>query len=372
VALTTLAPASVDELEAYIKSHAGTAPENIATAYSEIGRAYLQLKQLGNVKTFVYDFNGNRTQDTDESSRVVTYAYDGLNRQTQIVVDPGGGHLNLTTTTTYDPTPGVIGTSSTTTNPAGQAITTYLDGLGRTSLITGNTATVQYTYDVVIAIGPNAGLVQTTVATDPSGVNLTTSSLTNGAGWTMQTLDGFNHATSFTYDNNGNTLTTTDRDGKITTNTYDQRNRTLTTQGDTGGINANTAFIYDPTSNLTQVTDADGKVTVYAYDTANRRLTTTYASGTAQASTWTVAYEPLGQILTLTKPNGVVITYSYEHRELLSQRVYTQGMTTLGTDTFTYFPNRLLATANGGLYTTVVDRSVLNTSYDMANRLTAR
>ncbi len=44
-------------------------------------------------------------------------------------------------------------------------------------------------------------------------------------------------------------------------------------------------------------------------------------------------------------------------------------MTPLGTDTFTYHPNRLLKTANGGLYTTVVDRSVLNTSYDMANRL---
>ena len=51
VALTTLAPASVDELEAYIKSHAGTSAENIATAYSEIGRAYLQLKQLGKAAT---------------------------------------------------------------------------------------------------------------------------------------------------------------------------------------------------------------------------------------------------------------------------------------------------------------------------------
>lgn len=323
----------------------------------------------GNVKTFVYDFNGNRTQATDESSRVTTFAYDGLNRQTQMVVDPGAGHLNLTTTTVYNPTPGVIGTIATTTNPAGQAITTNYDGLGRTSTITGNTATVAYTYDVVIATGPNIGLVQTTVATDPAGINLTASSLTNGAGWTMQTLDGFNHATSFTYDNNGNTLTTTDRDGKVTTNTFDQRNRTLTSQGDTGGIAATTSFAYDPTSNLTQVTDADGKVTVYTYDTANRRRTTTYAFGTAQASTWTVTYKPLGQVATLTKPNSIVITYSYEDRELPSSRVYTHGTTTLGTDTFTYHPNRLLATANGGLYTTTIDRSMLNTSYDMANRL---
>ncbi len=110
-----------------------------------------------NVKTFVYDFNGNRTKVTDESGRVVTYTYDGLNRQTNMTVDPGAGHLNLVTSTTYNPTPGVIGTSSTTTNPAGQVITTYLDGLGRMSQISGNTATMQYTYDVVIATGPNAG-----------------------------------------------------------------------------------------------------------------------------------------------------------------------------------------------------------------------
>jgi len=326
-----------------------------------------------NVKTFVYDFNGNQTQVTDESGRVTTYAYDGLNRQTNVTVDPGAGHLNLVTSTTYNPTPGVIGTSSTTTNPAGQAITTYLDGLGRVSSITGNTATVSYTYDVVIATGPNAGLVQTTVQTDPAGINLTTSSISDGAGRTIQTLDGFGHPTSFTYDSNGNTLTSTDRDGKVTTNTYDQRNRALTTEGDTGGIAATTSFVYDPTNNLIQVTDADSKVTVYTYDNANRRLTTTYASGTADASTWTATYKPLGQVATLTKPAGggtsIVITYSYEDRELLSQRLYTQGMTTLGTDTFTYHPNRLLKTANGGLYTTLVDRSVLNTSYDMANRL---
>ena len=54
---------------------------------------------------------------------------------------------------------------------------------------------------------------------------------------------------------------------------------------------------------------------------------------------------------------------------MLSSRVYKQGMVCLGTDTFTYHKNRLLKQADGGLHTTVVDRSTLNTSYDMANRL---
>ena len=138
--------------------------------------------------------------------------------------------------------------------------------------------------------------------------------MTDGAGRTVQSIDGFNNATLFAYDGNGNTTQVTDRDGKVTKNAYDARNRTMSTIGDfgVGGgyINATTGFLYDLTSNLTQVTDADNKVTVYAYDTANRRLTTTYASGTADASTWTVSYKPLGQVLTLTKPNGIVITYS--------------------------------------------------------------
>ncbi len=43
----------------------------------------------GNVKSFVYDPNGNRTQATDESGRLTTFTYDGLNRQITMTVDPG-------------------------------------------------------------------------------------------------------------------------------------------------------------------------------------------------------------------------------------------------------------------------------------------
>ncbi len=208
----------------------------------------------------------------------------------------------------HDPTPGVIGQTSTTVNPAGQTITTFFDGIGRTGTITGDTGAVSYTYDTVISGGAYNGLVKTTAATDPSGINLTQATLTDGGGRSIAILDGFGNATAMTYDANGNTLTVTDRDGKVTTNTFDQRDRTITSQGDTGGIAATTSFVYDLTNNFTQVTDAETKVTEYTYDFANRRLTTTYAFGTADASTWTVTYEPLGQVLTLTKPSGVVIT----------------------------------------------------------------
>lgn len=316
---------------------------------------------------FEYDFNGNVTQTTDESGRVVKYEYDGLNRETKQQVDPFG--LNLTTTTTYDPTPSAIGQSSTTINPAGQEVTAHVDGLGRTSFIEGGTAGISYDYDDVIAIGGDAGLVKTTVHVDPSNLDLTSATLTDGAGRTIKRLDGFNNANVFTYDDNSNVLTSTDRDGKLTTNTYDERDRLVTSEGDSGGIESLTQFEYDDTNNLTQVTDAQIKVTVYTYDDANRRLTTTYAHGTADARAWTTTYTPLGQVETLTKPNGIDIEYAYNDVEQLSSRTYNDGMVVLGTDTFTYHPNRLLATAHGGLYNTDLDRSNINNDYDDANRL---
>ena len=321
----------------------------------------------GFFKTFEYDFNGNRTKLTDESNRVITWEYDGLNRQTKQRVDPTG--LNLITLTSYDVTPGVIGQTSTVTSPASQVVTTKVDGLGRTSIISGDTTKITYTYDVVIGMGADTGLVKTTVTTDPDTLAITRSQLTDGAGRTIKALDGFGNADSFTYDNDNNMLTVTDRDGKVTTNTYDERNRQKTSQGDTGGIAATTTTVYDDTNNVETITDAQSKVTKYTYDDANRRLTTIYAFGTADARTWTVTYKPLGQVATLTKPNGILIEYSYEDRELLSQRVYKQGMVVLGTDTCTYHPNRLLKTAHGGLYNTDLDRSTLAADYDLANRV---
>ena len=72
----------------------------------------------GFFKRFEYDFNGNRTRLEDESGRIVTWEYDGLNRQTKQSADPTG--LNLITLTAYDVTPGVVGQTSTTTSPASQ------------------------------------------------------------------------------------------------------------------------------------------------------------------------------------------------------------------------------------------------------------
>jgi len=308
---------------------------------------------------YEYDANGNRTKVTDQSGRVTTYAYDGLNRQSEMISDPMG--LNLKTRTAYDATPGVIGRKETITSPAAQLVTTEYEGLGRVARVSGDTPQLIYTYDLI-----EDGLLKH-ITTD--GNNNTQSSLTDGAGRTVKTIDGLGHATALTYDNNDNLLTVLDRDGKRNRSAYDKRNRRTSIIEDDGGIGAATQFRYDAVGNLLRITDATGKVTRYIYDIANRRLTATYAFDTGEARSWNYRYFPLGQLKRLIKPNGITINYTYDNLERLATRKYLAGNATLGIDKFTYHANSLLKKAVGGLYNTTVDRSNLTADYDGANRL---
>ena len=170
------------------------------------------------------------------------------------------------------------------------------------------------------------------------------------------------------FDGNSNLVLSIDPDSRTVANSYDARNRlTQSVLSNT----ATTSYSYDPANNLAQVTDPDSKVTQYAYDNANRRTGTTYAYGTTNATAWGMSYTPLGQLQALTKPSSATITYSYEPRELLSSRVYG-GAAASATDSFAYYPNRLLLSASGGIYNTVVSRGTaggIGSWYDGANRL---
>ena len=305
------------------------------------------------------DSNGNRTKVTDQSGRVTAFVYDGLNRQIKMIVDPV--ELNLQTTTEYDPTPGVVGRAETTTSPAWQVVTINYDGLARVARMSGETPQIIYTYDLI-----EDGFLKHTT-TDANGNNR--SSLADGAGRKVKTIDGLGQATVLTYDNNNNLLTLLDRDGRKNRYVYDERNRRIGVIEDDGGIGATTQFQYDAVDNLLQITDATGKVTGYAYDNANRRLVASYAVGTNEARSWNYQYFPLGQLKQLTKPNQVIINYAYDNLERLSSRKYLAGRTKLGADTFDYHANGLLKKAVGGLYNTTVDRSKLAPDYDGANRL---
>jgi RHS repeat-associated protein len=308
-----------------------------------------------NTINFEYDSNGNRTKATDQSGRVTAYEYDGLNRLTKTIVDPGG--LSLQTLTLYDQTPGAIGRKEVVTSPAGRVVTTSFDGLRRPSNIDGDTPHLSYTYDVV-----EGGLLKTTV-TDAN--NNSRSTLTDGMGRAIRTIDGLGHAAVMTYDNNGNQVLVVDQDGRRTRQVFDQRNRRTSEIGAEAGINATTLYVYDAADNLLQITDAEGKVTRYFYDDARRRSGATYGFDSSEAKTWSYDYWPMGQLKRISKPGGVIIIDSYDNLERLASRAYSTG----AADIFTYHANGLLKTAVSGLYNNVVDRSDLAQDYDGANRL---
>ena len=334
-------------------------------------RLQYQTDALTFSKSYAYDSVGNTTGGTDESLRAVAYTFDGLNRQLTMTLDPGGsGSLNLTSSTAYyTPGSGSIGECSvTTTNAAGQQITTTLDGMGRTLSVSGNVAPTSYTYDAVVGSGSDAGLVVSTVTSGSGSTVLTTSAYADGAGRTVKTVDGLGKSSSMSYDHNNNLVLSIDRDARTVSNSYDARNR-LTRS--VLGATATTSYAYDATNNLTQVTDPDSKITVYGYDNANRRTSTTYAYSTSNATTWTMSYTPLGQLQVLTKPTSATITYSYEPRELLASRAYG-GTAASATDSFAYYPNHLLSGGSGGIYNMNVSRGTaggIGAWYDGANRL---
>ena len=100
--------------------------------------------------------------------------------------------MSLTRTiTAYSPPPpaGTIGTSTTSTNAAGQMIVSNFDGMGRIISTSGNTAPVTYTYDTVVASGSLAGLVVSTITTGSGSTVLTTSAYADGAGHVVKTVD---------------------------------------------------------------------------------------------------------------------------------------------------------------------------------------
>jgi RHS repeat-associated protein len=353
-----------------------------ATAYvydtccgGAVARLTEVIDALGNRDRFEYDFNGNRTKSTDREGRIVTTAYDGLNRVVRTVRDPGPGRLNLTSTVAYDPTPGVIGRRVTTTSPASQAVVTQYDGVGRVSSVTGDTPATAYAYDAVD--GPT-GFLRVS-ATDANGN--ATATLSDGAGRTRRTIDGRGKVTAAEYDDNSNPVRLTDADGIVTTRVYDYRDRPqILAENDNVGQPGWTApvrltyLFYDPSGNLTDIWDAEARITRYAYDDAGRRTSETYAYSDPEQKTRTVSYTPLGQPAVVTKFSGRTIAFAYDDLERPHTRTYSTG----GADAFEWHRNGLLKSAVRGsaFYESMgylwgdvaVESSDIGADYDMANR----
>ncbi len=311
-----------------------------------------------NSTSYRYDVNGNLTLVTDAVNRSVGYAYDAMNRLTQVAWPSGSGN---TASYAYDG----LGALTSVADFEGRSTTLYYDFCGRMTKTSDPVGNVQFTYD--------------------SHDNLST--LTDGEGntttWYYGTLnellwvrdDQTNVATHYTYETNGR-LSLIQGGGGFEPLKFVYQSQTGLLQHmeyDVGGGNYSAYYYFDNDAQLTrivdwlggtgiqyaynlagritQVKDHDGSSLDYTYDAGGNLLTmndyhsnSTYytytdsgrvSTVTAPGSkTWTLHYNALGQATRVDIPNGMNSLYAFDSLNRLTRIEHMDGSSVL--DGFAY------------------------------------
>jgi RHS repeat-associated protein len=336
------------------------------------------------VNSYTYDEVGDLKTRTFAGTHTTTYSYDNANRLASVTSPTGqlwtyGYDANGNRTSQID-------ANGNATQTAGDGTTTYgYDELGRLKSVSysDSTPAVTYQYDA------NDNLTQ----------------MTDGSGTETRTYDAVNELTSVTrgsttfayvYDIAGNLSQTTYPDSTVVSAAFDNDERLSSVTS--GGVT--TTYGYDPASNLTTMTlpSGNGFVETRTYDRAGRLTEVKNAKGATTlsditytldsagnptkavrtgglAETTTLTYDNLNRITSvcyqLSCPNGsdpfVKWTYDGVGNRLTEQRPtgtknYTYNnadqLTQVGTTAYTYDQNGNEKTAGATTF-----------SYDLANRL---
>jgi len=280
------------------------------------------------VSRYAYDEGRNRVRQTDANSHAVSMTYDALDRLSSMVQDPGG--LEFTTTHAYDEN----GNETSLVDPKGQKVTSAFDELNRLksrayAFAAGDavrpwrhTTTVSYAYDA----NGNLRQVDETVAsgTDPPSV-LTTGrvydDLDRLTSEVQPLADGGSQSVGYTYFRNGTRQTVTDPGGVVTSYTYDGQNR-LSSALTAGGL---VSYTYFPDDLLRTVRYPSGVVATHAYDRADRLVLLANARGPSVVSSYVYTYDRNGNRLSQVETNGgtaETTTYGYDALDRLKTITY--------------------------------------------------
>lgn len=283
--------------------------------YDNADRLIEVIDALGNITSYGYDDNGNRTSVTNARSKVTTYAYDALNRL-QSVTDP----LGRVTSYQYDDASNLI------------------ERTDARDLFT------QYTYDALNRLkdidyfefegGPLVGSVDYTY--DDVSNRLT---MVDSTGTTSYAYDALNRLTSvifpdpkvvsYQYDNVGNRSRITYPDDKYVDYTYDEANRMETV---TDWLGKTTTYTYDNAGKPTNVAyPVSGFSLAYAYDLAGRLTQITHNTAILpQVITYTL--DAVGNRTNMQVGSQTPTTYQYDSLYRLESVSYPDG----GSTTYTY------------------------------------
>jgi RHS repeat-associated protein len=336
------------------------------------------------VTDYGYDENRNRTKQTDANGHVVEMTYDELNRMTSMAQDPGG--FGYVTRHEYDPN----GNETKLTDPKGQVVTTIYDELNRLKTRTyafassdparpwRHTASMAYAYD------ENNNLTradeQVASGSDPPGTTLTTTrafdKLDRLLSETVPLPDGGFRTVGHTYYRNGLRKTVTDPSGLVTFYDYDGQNRLrATTTGQSTPQAGTTTQTYWPDDLLRSVTYPNGVTATHGYDKADRLTSLVNAKAASVVSSYGYTYDGNGNRKSQSEANGgttEATTYTYDALDRLETVTYPGDGTFPNGRVVSYgydaVGNRIRETEKDSGGVVLADKQGI---FDSLNRLTA-
>ncbi|MBI3999878.1 MAG: RHS repeat protein, partial [Candidatus Omnitrophica bacterium] len=302
-------------------------------------------------ESFIYDANGNLTSRTDSQGKVVTYAYDVLNRLTSVT-----GIQSAPVSFKYDKN----GNRTEMTDSRGVTTYTY-DNLNRlTGVIFPDAKTLSYAYDL-------AGNLTQLTYPDGSSVSYAydaNSRLTQVTRGTEITTYQYNFAgdlTQETLPNGVKGIYGYDLDGRLTSVRHETSvaaliqsfaytldangNRTKVIETTTAGTKT-TNYVYDSLNRLQKVVYPDGKIVTYTYDFGGNRKTMLEQSSATDS--------------------GILTTYFYGVENRLDRLTHAQAATpsSITSEEFFYYDSR------GNLVSHVYPNKTILYTYDLQNLLT--
>jgi RHS repeat-associated protein len=334
-------------------------------AYDALNRRTQVIEAWGKpeqrVTSIAYDGAGNVLSVTDPRGVTTSYAYDRDNRVTRVIEAysypstlPALNHPSPVTAVAYDQ----VGNVQSVTDPRETATSFGYDQVNRrTQVIEGyGVSGLQRTTTTAYDLDGNVLSV-----TDPRGV--TTSFAYDALNRRTRvieaysypsTLPALNHAspvTTMAYDAGDNVVNVIDPLGQTTSYGYDALDRRTQTTDARGGV---TAVAYDGADNVVSVTDPDHNVTSFVYDPLNRKVQQTDPLNHSS----TFGYDPAGLLLSSTDRLGRRRSFVYDNLHRPKSETWTNaGGTTVQTLTYTYdaADNLLTAANRSGTYTFTYD-----------------
>jgi RHS repeat-associated protein len=305
-------------------------------SYDTIGRMTSMTDALGRTTTYGYGSSGYASSVLDPSNRITSYAYDAGGRLTSVIYsDAKTPNVALA----YD----ARDERTSMSDGTGMSTFTY-DSLHRlTKAVNGANVAVSYAYDL------NG---QLTSVTYPGGTNSVKRSY-DAAGRLAGITDWNNNLTSFTYDANSNLVKWTYPNSTVANWSYDRSNSLTAikdTTGSKGTVFLNLAYTRDGNHQLTGENNQ-----VFAYDNVNRL---------SSAAPTAFTYDNADQLTQMTVTGGNTSTLAYDSGNQLGTYTIMNGSTQVQKYTYSFDSqgNRIKRVDQSN--------SVLNLSYDQANRLT--